>query len=109
MSNLIKNPHPGEILKSEFLEPLKLSQNHLAKLILVPANRIHQIVKGKRMITAETDLRLCALFGLSNGYFLHLQDAYDLMEANRRIFKSLEEIKNNIRPVFFKSVSSASH
>ncbi|MBU0800140.1 MAG: HigA family addiction module antidote protein, partial [Alphaproteobacteria bacterium] len=54
---LLQNPHPGIILQDEFLEPLNLSQNALAKAIGVPANRIGDIVRGRRGITADTDLR----------------------------------------------------
>lgn len=98
----LHNPHPGEILKTEFLEPLGLSQNRLASLISVPANRIHHIVNGERGITAETDLKLCELFGLSYGYFLHLQDLYEIMEAKRRkdFAKDLKNIKDVVRPQF---------
>lgn len=67
----------GELLKEEFLEPLGISQYRLAKEIGVPAGRIGQIVAGKRAITADTDLRLCRFFGLSNGYWLRAQAAYD--------------------------------
>ncbi len=109
MTKYIDNPHPGEILKIEFLEPLCLTQNKLAKLISVPANRIHSIVKGDRGITAETDLKLCAFFGLSDGYFLHLQDSYEIMEAHRRrpLAKSIADIKNTIRPKFFFSAKNS--
>lgn len=79
----LKNPHPGDILKEEFLEPLGLSQNALAKTIGVPANRISEIIRGRRDITADTDLRLARAFGLSDGFWLGLQVAYDLMEARR--------------------------
>ncbi|KPD24302.1 HigA family addiction module antitoxin [Idiomarina zobellii] len=68
---------PGELLKEEFLEPMGISQYRLAKEINVPAQRIGQIVAGKRSITADTDLRLCRFFGLSNGYWLRAQVAYD--------------------------------
>ena len=61
---------PGEILPEEFLKPIGLSQYRLAKEIDVPAQRISEIVTGKRSITADTDLRLCRFFGLSNGYWL---------------------------------------
>jgi addiction module HigA family antidote len=61
---------PGEILLEEFLIPMGLSQYRLAKEIGVPAQRISEIVAGKRSITADTDLRLCRFFGLSNGYWL---------------------------------------
>lgn len=64
---------PGELLQEEFLEPLGISKYRLAKEIGVPAGRIGQIVAGKRSITADTDLRLCKFFGLSNGYWLALK------------------------------------
>ena len=81
----LHNPHPGEILKEEFLNETGLSQNQLARAIAVPANRIHAIVKGARDISADTDLRLCKFFGLSEGYFLRLQNAFDTMQAKRKI------------------------
>lgn len=68
---------PGELLKEEFLEPMGISQYRLAKEIGVPAQRIGQIIAGKRSITADTDLRLCRFFSLSNGYWLRAQAAYD--------------------------------
>ena len=71
----LRNPHPGEILKEEFLNEIGISQNKLAEAIGVPGNRIHAIVNGTRDITADTDLRLCKFFGLSEGYFLRLQNA----------------------------------
>lgn len=89
---LINNPHAGEILKYEFLEELGMSQNALARAINVPPNRIHGIVKGTRGITADTDLRLCRYFGLSEGYFLRLQNDYELMEAKRNLGEKLNLI-----------------
>jgi addiction module HigA family antidote len=94
--NFVHNPHAGEILKTEFLEPLKLSQNALAKAIQVPANRIHAIVQGTRSVTADTDLRLCKFFGLSNGYWLRLQNLYDLMEAKRLLTDKIALIQPHI-------------
>ena len=93
MTTFLKNPHPGEILKEEFLEPLAISQNALAQAIGVPANRINEIIRGRRGITAETDLRLAQFFGLSEGYWLRLQNAYDVMEAKRKAGKSISKIK----------------
>ncbi len=90
---LLDNPKVGEILKEEFLEELGISQNALAKAIAVPSNRIHAIVNGTRRVTADTDLRLCRYFGLSEGYFLRLQNAYELMEAKRKIGQILIEIQ----------------
>lgn len=88
----LKNPHPGEILKQEFLNPTGLSQNQIADALGVPRNRIHAIVKGERDITADTDLRLCKYLGLSEGFFLRLQVDYDLMEAKQRIGKQVDKI-----------------
>ena len=68
---------PGELLREEFPKPLGLSQYRLAKEIGVPARHIGGIVAGKCGITADTDLRLCRFFGLSNGYWLRAQAAYD--------------------------------
>ena len=89
----LRNPHPGEILKEEFLNEIGMSQNRFAHAIGVPGNRIHAIVNGTRDITGDTDLRLCKFFGLSEGYFLRLQNAYDMMEARRRIAAQLAKIK----------------
>ena len=89
----LRNPHPGEILEEEFLSEIGMSQNQLAHAIGVPGNRIHAIVNGTRDITADTDLRLCKFFGLSEGYFLRLQNAYDTLEAKRRIAPQIAKIK----------------
>jgi antitoxin HigA-1 len=89
----IHNPHPGEILKEGFLNELGMSQNQLAHAIGVPGNRIHAIVNGTRDITGDTDLRLCKFFGLSEGYFLRLQNAYDILETKSRIAAQLAKIK----------------
>lgn len=90
---LLHNPKVGEILKQEFLEEIGMSQNALAKAIGVPSNRIHAIVNGTRRVTADTDLRLCRFFGLSEGYFLRLQNAYEIMEAKQKLGKDLTEIQ----------------
>ena len=92
MTELLPNPTPGEILAEEFLKPLGLSQNALARAIQVPPRRINEIVLGKRAITADTDLRLARYFGLSDGFFLGLQADYDLMERRREIGGVLESI-----------------
>jgi antitoxin HigA-1 len=84
---------PGELLMEEFLRPLDISQYRLAKNIGVPAQRIGQIVKGKRVITAETDLRLCRFFGLSNGYWLRAQAAHDTEIAERALGTKILKIK----------------
>jgi addiction module HigA family antidote len=89
----LPNPHPGVILKDEFLDEIGLSQNQLAQAIGVPGNRIHAIVNGTRSITADTDVRLCRFFALSEGYFLRLQNAFDTMEAKRRLGEQIVNIK----------------
>lgn len=89
----LRNPHPGEILKQEFLGEIGMSQNQLAQAIGVPGNRIHAIVNGTRDITADTDLRLCKFFRLSEGYFQRLQIAYDTLEAKREIAPEIAKIK----------------
>ena len=89
----LNNPQPGEILKEEFLNPIDMSQNQLAHAIGVPGNRIHAIVNGTRDISADTDLRLCKFFRLSEGYFLRLQIAYDTLKAKRRIASEVAKIK----------------
>ena len=93
MTTMLKNPHPGEILQEEFLKPLEMSQNHLAQAISVPANRINEIIRGRRGITADTDLRLARFFKLSEGYWLRLQNTFDMMEARREIGKSISKIR----------------
>jgi addiction module HigA family antidote len=87
------NPHPGEILKEEFLKEIGMSQNQLAHAVGVPGNQIHALVNGTRNITGDTDLRLCRFFRLSEGYFLRLQNAYDTMAAKRLIAKEVAKIK----------------
>lgn len=84
---------PGELLREEFLKPMGLSQYRLAKEIGVPAQRIGEIVAGKRAITADTDLRLCRFFGLSNGYWLRAQVAYDTEVAEEALSEILKKIK----------------
>ena len=89
----LHNPHPGEILKHEFLEEIGLSQDQLARAIGIPGNRIDAVVNGTGTISADIDLRLCRFFRLSEGYFLRLQNAFDILEAKRRIAYDLESIE----------------
>ncbi len=91
-AGLLPNPHPGEILLEDFLKPMEISQNALARAIHVPPRRINEIVLGKRTVTADTDLRLARYFGLSEGFFLGLQTDYDLMERRRQIGADLSSI-----------------
>lgn len=89
----LKPVTPGELLLEEFLLPLGISQYRLAKEIGVPAQRIGEIVAGKRAITADTDLRLCRFFGLSNGYWLRAQAAHDTEVAEAALANTLAKIK----------------
>ncbi len=84
---------PGELLREEFLVPMGISQYRLAKEIGVPAQRIGEIVLGRRAITADTDLRLCRFFGLSNGYWLRAQAAHDTEVAAKALAPVLRRIK----------------
>ncbi|MDX9973145.1 MAG: HigA family addiction module antitoxin [FCB group bacterium] len=84
---------PGELLREEFLKPMGLSNYRLAKEIGVPAQRIGAIVAGKRAITADTDLRLCRFFGLSNGYWLRAQAAHDTEVAQEALAGTLRKIQ----------------
>ena len=88
----LKPVTPGELLSEEFLKPMGLSQYRLAKEILVPSQRISEIVAGQRAISADTDLRLCRFFGLSNGYWLRAQAAYDTEVAEEGLSAVLEKI-----------------
>jgi addiction module HigA family antidote len=92
-SGSLLNPHPGEILLEEFLKPMGLSQNALARAVHVAPRRINEIVLGKRDVTADTDLRLARYFGLSEGFFLGLQMDYDLMQRRREIDRDLKTIR----------------
>ena len=92
-TDLLHNPHPGEILLEEFLRPMSLSQTKLAQAIGVSPRRINEIVLGKRAITADTDLRLARYFKLSEGFFLGLQTEYELMERKRAIGDQLKAIR----------------
>lgn len=77
----LKNIHPGEVLLEEFLIPMEISQNRLARDISVPPRRINEIVLGKRGVTADTALRLARYFRTTEKFWLGLQDDYDLEEA----------------------------
>ncbi|MDG4601387.1 MAG: HigA family addiction module antitoxin [Defluviicoccus sp.] len=88
----LPNPHPGEILLEDFLKPMGLSQNALARAVHVPPRRINELVLGKRSVTADTDLRLARYLGISEGVFLGLQNDFDLMERRRQIEAELQSI-----------------
>ncbi len=88
----LKPVTPGELLSEEFLKPMGISQYRLAKEIGVPAQRSGQIVKGRRAITADTDLRLCRFFCLSDGYWLRAQAAHDTEIAQRELADEIAKI-----------------
>lgn len=87
---------PGEILLEEFMKPLGVSQNRLARDIDVPPGRINEIVKGKRAITADTALRLGKYFGTTAEMWMNLQSEYDLRLARRRDWPQIEP---KVRPL----------
>jgi antitoxin HigA-1 len=89
----LPNIHPGEVLLEEFLNPMAISQNALARALEVPPRRVNEIVLGKRAITADTALRLAAFFGTSEGFWLGLQADYDLEEARGGIDKELMRVE----------------
>ena len=89
----ISNPTPGEMLLLDFIEPMGLTQNGLARAIGVPPRRINEIVLGKRAITADTDLRLARYFGLSEGFWMGVQADYELLERRRLIESDLANIQ----------------
>ena len=84
---------PGELLQEEFLEPLGISQYRLAKAIGVPGSRISETITGQRAITADTDMRLCRVLGLSPGYWLRAQAAHDTEVASALQEEELERIQ----------------
>ena len=91
-SDWLPNPTAGNILLEDFLKPIGMSQVALAKAIGVPPRRINEIVLGKRSVTADIDLRLGRYWGLSEGFWLSLQNSYDLMEQRRKMGAELEKI-----------------
>jgi antitoxin HigA-1 len=88
---------PGEMLDEEFLKPLGMSKYRLAKEIGVPPQRIGDIIAGKRSVTADTDLRLCRFFGLSDGWWLRLQAKYDTEIAKAQMADVLKNIQPLVR------------
>ena len=82
---VLPNIHPGEVLQEEFLGPLGISQNALARAMGVPPRRINEIVLGKRGITADTAVRMAMALGTSERFWLGLQADYDLEETHRAL------------------------
>ncbi|WP_420824629.1 HigA family addiction module antitoxin [Thiorhodococcus mannitoliphagus] len=95
MNPVLDNVHPGEVLLEEFLTPMGISQNGLARNLGVPPRRINEIVHGQRAVTADTALRLARYFGTSEGFWMGLQADYDLEEARKRLGERLER---DVRP-----------
>ena len=93
MTKKLNPVSPGEMLSEEFLKPLGMSKYRLAKEINVPAQRVGEIIAGRRAITADTDLRLCRFFGLSDGWWLRLQADYDTQITRGPLTKALAKIK----------------
>ncbi len=83
--------NPGEILREDFLEPLGISINGLSRQLSVPANRISEIVNGKRSITADTALQLQRYFGVEAQFWLNLQAEYELRMMKRKIWVDIEQ------------------
>lgn len=92
MAGRLRNIHPGEVLLEEFMKPLGVSQNRLARAIGVPPRRINEIVHEKRALTADTALRLARYFGVSANFWLGLQADFDLEAARDRLKKTLKRI-----------------
>ena len=92
MAKKLPNIHPGEVLLEEFLIPMNISQNALARRIKVPPRRVNEIVHGKRAVTADTALRLARYFGVSPQFWMGLQADYDL-EAAEQSARGLKDIK----------------
>ena len=97
--------HPGEILRAEFMEPLKLSMNRLALDLRVPVTRIAEIVHERRGITPDTALRLARYFNTSAGFWMNLQAAYDLEVAEDKLLRTIER---EVRPVAMAAANSPS-
>ena len=90
----LPNIHPGEILLEEFLNPMGISQNRLARAMDVPPRRINEIVHGNRAVTADTALRLARVLGTSEQFWMGLQADYDLEEARKATGNKLKDIEH---------------
>ena len=90
----LPNIHPGEVLMEEFLKPLDISQNKLARAMSVPPRRINEIVHGKRAISADTAIRLARALGTSEKLWMGLQADYELEEAHKAARNDLKKVEN---------------
>ncbi len=95
--------HPGEILRADFMEPLRLSMNRLALDLHVPVTRVAEIVHERRGITPDTALRLARYFNTSPGFWMNLQTAYDLEVAEDKFSRAIER---EVRPASFAAANS---
>src|SRR6266705_163047 len=93
---MIRPPHPGETIKEDYLLPLGMSVNQLAKALGIGAARLNEIVRGERGVTADTSLRLARYFGTSAEFWLNLQTLYALRVAER---KARAKIQREITPL----------
>lgn len=91
----LPNIHPGEVLLEEFLKPMEISQNKIARAIGVPPRRINEIVQAKRAVTADTALRLAKYFGMSESFWMGLQADYDLENVRKDLGKRLDRISRH--------------
>lgn len=91
-SDRLGNPHAGDLLQREFIEPLALDRETLAIALGVGAGRISDVVDGRMPMDADLDLRLTRYFGLSEGFFTRIQNRHDLMEAKRALNGELDRI-----------------
>lgn len=91
MTKKLSPINPGDVLLEEFLKPMEITQNQLAKDINVPSNRISQIVHGKREITADTALRLGKYFGIEPEFWLNLQMRYNMKVAKSKVGERIEK------------------
>jgi addiction module HigA family antidote len=92
--SILRNIHPGEILKEEFLDPLGISAYRLAKETRIPQTRISDIIHQRRRVTADTALRLAKFFGTTPRFWIGLQDDFDLEEQQNTISEELEAIRS---------------
>lgn len=97
--------HPGEILRSDFMEPMSLSMNRLALDLRVPVTRIAEIIHERRGVTPDTAMRLARYFNTSAAFWLNLQSAYDLEVAHDKLFRVIER---EVRPASFAASNVAS-
>ena len=93
MKKMLANVHPGEVLLEEFLKPMGVSQNALARAIGVSPRRINEIVLGKRAVSADTALRLARAFGTTEQFWMGLQADYDLEEARKAAADDIRRVR----------------